>query len=187
MLSEGNAVHPVAQVSAVHLNFFYYDGSKHPDHYCSKTHTCGHGKGHYPEASVVVLKSSTDASSEDVRHKQIQNTEAEDYCCVDKNIPLHAVLLNDGDVDTVMFCDTLKQCLHAFILFLAPFRAESEMRIGPPYRHVFGDNSVKAQMPSIREFCQVQRMAILFTPDTIRADGIVTRSGGASHESDGRY
>ena len=66
------------------------------------------------------------------------------------------MLTNDGDIDTMMFCDTLKQCLHAFIPSLVVLRKVSEVHIGPPYRHIFGSDSVEAQMPSIRSFCQVQ-------------------------------
>src|SRR5262245_23560242 len=155
MLSEGNAVHPVAQVHTVQSKSFDYDGSKNPNHYRNKTHTCCHSKCHYPEAGVVALKSLADASSEDVCHEHIQNTEAEDYRCVSNKISLHTISMNDSDIDAMMVCDTLKQCLHALIPFGLVLRTEVEVHIGPPYRYIFGGDSVEAQMPSIRYFCQV--------------------------------
>src|ERR1044072_3216249 len=105
MLPPGNAVHPVAQVTAVHSELFYYDSPKTPNHHSYKTHTYCHSECHYPEARLARRKSSLDAAGEDVCRNCIQNTEAEDYCCIHDNISLPTVLTNGDDIDTVLFCD----------------------------------------------------------------------------------
>jgi hypothetical protein len=61
----------------------------------------------------------------------------------------------------------------------------SEVLIGPPDCHVLGGDSVGAKVASIRHFGQVQRTAVVFTPDTIWADGMIDRSN-ASCQNDGR-
>jgi len=108
MLSEGNAVHPVAQVYAVQSKSLYDDGSKNPNHYCDKTHTDRHSKCHYPVARILAVKSPMDAASNDIGDEDVQNTEAEDYRCVNERIPLHTGLINDRDIDAMIFGDALK-------------------------------------------------------------------------------
>ena len=149
MLSEGNAVHPVAQVHAVQSKSLYDDGSKNPNHYCDKTHTDRHSKCHYPVARILAVKSPMDAASNDIGDEDVQNTEAEDYRCVNESVPLQTGLINDRDIDAMIFRDTLKQRLHALTLFPVPLRTMAEVHVSPPYRHIFGRCSVEAQMPSI--------------------------------------
>ena len=122
MLSQGDAVHPVAQVSAVQPDSFYYYGPKISNSYADKTHTYGHCKCHYPEARLTRWKSMPDAPSEHVCHNCIQKTEAEDYRCIHNNVSIPTVLTNNGDVDTMMLCNALEQCRHAFITSLVILR-----------------------------------------------------------------
>jgi hypothetical protein len=122
MHSPGNASHPVAQVTAVHPEFLDYDRPKVPSHYCDKTHTSGHCKCHYPEARLARRKSPPDSLDEDVHHKDIQNTEAEDYGCIHNDVSIAAVPTHSGDVDAVMLCDTGEECLHTRFTPLAPLR-----------------------------------------------------------------
>ena len=149
MLPERNAVHSVAQMYAVQSNSFYYDRPKNSNHYCDETNAGGHRKCHYPVTEFDVGEVLTDASSKDQCRQYIPNTKAEDHRCVGNKISLGAVLTNNGEIDTMMLCDTLVELVSAFILFLAPFRPVTEVHIGPSNRHIFGGDRVEAQMPSI--------------------------------------
>jgi len=114
MISEGNTVHPEAQVSAAHSELFDYDRPKTPNQHSDKTHTYGHCQRHYPEARLARWKLSTNASREYVNCEYVENSEAEDYRYVNKNVSIPAVLTNDGRIDPVNLCDTLEQGLYTF-------------------------------------------------------------------------
>src|ERR1051325_8577542 len=122
MLSPRNAIHPVAQVTAAHSELFYYDSPKTPNHHSDKTHTYCHSECHYPEARLARRKSSKNAPGEDIGHNCIQNAEAENYRCIHNNVSLPTVLTNDRDIDTMLFCDSIEQCLHTFITSLLVLR-----------------------------------------------------------------
>jgi len=51
--------------------------------------------------------------------------------------------------------------------------------IGPAYRHIFGCNSVEAEVTSIRERGEIQRTLIRFDPFTVRVDGVIAGSNAA--------
>ena len=60
----------------------------------------------------------------------------------------------------------------------------SKILIGPAYGHVFGSDSVEAQVTSIRGRCKVQRTTIRFDPLTVLADGVIPGSRAAAEGCD---
>jgi hypothetical protein len=149
MLSERNAVHPVAQMYAVQPERFEHDGPKTSNQHSDETHTYSHCQCHDPEARLARWKLSKDAARENISREHIQKSEAEDYHCVRNRISLLTVLTNDSDIDTMMFGDTFEQCLHTLRALTIVLRAMTEVLIGPPDRHVFGGDGVEAKMASI--------------------------------------
>ena len=73
-----------------------------------------------PEAGLARWKLAADAPSEKIRSKRVNDTEAKNHSCIHNNIAVQTVLTNDGDIDAVMFCDTVEKCIHTFIASLVP-------------------------------------------------------------------
>jgi hypothetical protein len=56
----------------------------------------------------------------------------------------------------------------------------SKTLIGPAYGHIFGSDSVKAEVTSIREHRKVQRTMVIFYPLTIRANRMIAGTSAAA-------
>jgi len=76
--------------------------------------------------------------------------------------------------------ETREQRLHTLLASLVPLRSKSKTLIGPAYGHVFGSDSVEAEVTSIRVRCEVQRTMIRFDPLTVRADRVITGSSATA-------
>jgi hypothetical protein len=86
MLSERNAVHPVAQMYAVQPERFEHDGPKTSNQHSDETHPYSHCQCHDPEARLARWKLSKDAARENISREHIQKNKAEDYHCVRNRI-----------------------------------------------------------------------------------------------------
>src|SRR5689334_8335086 len=102
MLSPGNASHPEADVPTVQSQTLYHDGPQIPDHYSHQTDTYSHRQRHHPEARLAGWKATADSAHVKIDQNCIDNTETENYRCIDNYVSLAGVLTNDGDIDAML-------------------------------------------------------------------------------------